>query len=164
MHNLHFVVTRAENTQDACDNVETMISGFGSEDNWYSVCGCVSEKNKVYNSGEGRYSPKDTGYTTIAKIKRAVNKWMKNPHYGETARKKLAKTIKRVDLSTWDSSELFSLQSLAKSLYEALPYKDKKFDIFSDSFYSWHFDECGVTQDEKENEGTLYVVFVDMHS
>lgn len=165
MHNLHFVVTRAESPQDACDNVETLISDFGSEDNWHTICGCVSEKNKVYDCGDGRFSPQHTGFTTIAKIKRAVEKWIKQPpYYGDAAKKKFAKAKKRIDLSTWSSSELFSLQYLAKHMYEALPYKDKKFDISKDSFYSWHFDECGVTQDTDDNEGQIYVVFVDMHS
>lgn len=165
MHNLSFVVTRAESPQDACDNVETLISDFGSEDNWHTICGCVSEKNKVFiNDSSGRYSPQDTGYTTIAKINNAVRKWIKNSFYGDAAKKKLANAKKKIDLSTWNSSELYSLQCLAKHLYEALPYKDRKFDVLKDSFYSWHFDECGVTQDESENEGQIYVVFVDMHS
>lgn len=164
MHNLHFVVTKAENPQDACDNVETLISGFGNENNWYTVCGCVSEKNKVYNCGDGRFSPKDTGYTTIARIKRIVNSWMRNSFNGETARKKITNAKKKINLSTWSSSELYSLQCFAKHLCEILPYKDKKFDVLKDSFYSWHFDECGVTQDTDDNEGQIYVVFVDMHS
>lgn len=165
MHNLHFVVTRAESPQEACDNVETMISDFGGEDNWRTICGCVSEKNKVFiNDSSGRYSPTSTGYTTIAKINRAVNRWLKNNIYGERAKRKLANAKKKIDISTWDSQLLFSLQSLAKHLYEALPYKDRKFDVLKDSFYSWHFDECGVTQDEDESEGQLYVVFLDMHS
>ena len=164
MHNLHFITTKAKSPQEACDNVKIMISDFGNENNWRTICGCVSEKNKVYNCNDGRYSPKDTGYTTIAKINRVINKWIKHPYYGDKAKKKLAKAKKKINLSTWDSSLLFSLERLAKHLYEALPYKDKKFNVLKDCFYSWQLDECGVTQDENENEGRLYVVFVDIHS
>lgn len=170
MHNLHFVITRAESPQEACDNVGTMTSDFGNENNWRTICGCVSEKNKVFiNDSSGSYTPKDIGYTTIAKINRVINKWIKSPYYGDAAaaaaaKKKLSRARKKIDLSTWNSSELFSLERLAKHLYEALPYKESKFDVLKDSFFSWQFDECGVTQDENENEGQLYVVFVDMHS
>jgi hypothetical protein len=44
MHNLHFVITTADSPEDACNNVETLISDFGNENNWRTVCGCVSEK------------------------------------------------------------------------------------------------------------------------
>jgi len=69
MHNLSFVVTRAESPQDACDNVETLISDFGSEDNWHTICGCVSEKNKVFiNDSSGRYSPKTLAIQPLRKL------------------------------------------------------------------------------------------------
>lgn len=101
MHNLHFVVTRAESPQDACDNVETFISDFGNDNNYRTICGCVSEKNKVFiNDSSGRYSPRDTGYTTIAKINRAIKEWTKETIYGETAKKKIENAKEKIDLST----------------------------------------------------------------
>lgn len=162
-HNLHFAVIRAESPKDACNTVENEIMEFGNENNWRTICGCVSEKNKVFvNDKDGRYSPE--GYT-IAKINRTVMGWMKSSYFGHTAKNKLSRSKKKIDLSTWDAQALFSLEKLAKDLYQTLPYRNgKKFNVLEDEYYAYQYDECGVTQIETGDEGQIFIVFVDMHS
>lgn len=173
MHNLHFVVVKAETGEEACDIVETQISNWGNENNWRTMCGAVSENDEVYNANDGRYPP--TKYSnTIAKINKNVNRWLKSCYYGETAKELLAKGKK---VERFAQHELWSLMKYAEYLHELKCFKLTKtvqkkngkkvsssFDVLSDEFYSWKFDECGVTQIENENEGKIWVVFVDMHS
>ena len=173
MHNLHFVVVKAETGQEACNIVETEIMDWGNENNWRTMCGAVSENDEVYTANEGRYEPdKDTN--TIAKINKTVRRWLKGSNYGETAKRLLDKG-KKVERFT--SHEAWSLMKYAEHLYELKSIKQTKayqkkagnkvspsFDVLSDEFYSWKFDECGVTQIESGYEGKVWVVFVDMHS
>jgi len=66
-HNLHLIVVRAESGLDACNEAEDLLFDFGTENNWRSMCGAVSEDNEVYLNGEGRYEP-DEKSDTIEKI------------------------------------------------------------------------------------------------
>ena len=165
MHNLHLAIIKTKTPKDACSEVESAIEDFGSENNWRTICGCVSLKNKVYDCDEGLYVPTDMGITTIAKINRMVRGWVKNTSiFGKMAKQKLAKTKGKVDLSNWDSIELFSLERFAKHLKER-SYLTEKFDIRKlHEFYQYDYTECGVTNLVDESaEGEIYVVFIDMH-
>lgn len=173
MHNLHFVVVKAETGEEACDIVETQISNWGNENNWRTMCGAVSENNEVYYTTDGRYPPsKDSN--TIAKINKKVKGWLKGNYYGGTAKELLAKGKK---VECFSQQEAWSLMKYAEYLHELKLLKLTKtyqkkagkkvspsFDILSDEFYSWKFDERGVTRIDYENEGKVWVVFVDMHS
>ena len=165
MHNIHLVVCKAESAEDACNTVETHIMDFGTENNWRSICGCVSEDNEVFiNDSTGRYCPEED--LTIDKINKMVRGWMKGCFYGETAKKKLARSKGKIDLSKWTSSQLFSLRMLAK-YHEQLGYFGddiKNFDVLKNNFYAEEYTECGVTQiSDDDEEGKKFVVFVDMH-
>jgi hypothetical protein len=128
--------------------------------------GAFQKKNEVYNASDGRYEPKNTEYTTIAKINKCVRGWMKECFYGDTAKKKLAEAKGKINLNKWTSSELFSLKSLATHLDQTIAFRKKKFNVLENEFFAWSFDEYGVTQDNNSNddEGQKYVVFIDMHS
>jgi len=164
MHNLHLARVKASSAKEACNAVETAIMDFGNENNWRSICGAVSEHNEVYNSGDGRYSPESTDYTTIEKINEGVNGWMNECFYGAVAKEKFEKG--EIDLSQWNSHELWSLSKWAKHLSEVADHKDKPFNVLTDTFYDYQYDECGVTDLEwSVNDGdTIWIVFIDMHS
>lgn len=173
MHNLHFVVVNAETAKQACDTAESHIDGFGTEDNWKTICGCVSEENEVLDLqgmfGGGRWKPSETGYTTIAKINKIVKGWIKANTYSELAEKKLANAKGKINLKRWNTSELYSLKALAEQISQQkyLGKSFSKFNVLEDEFFSGSYDECGVThcQDDNDTEGyKKYVVFVDMHS
>lgn len=160
MHNLHLVVVKAENAKDACDTVETELSDWGNENNWRTICGCVSEDNEVYIQGDGRYPPEKDD--TIETINKMVTEWVNDTnHYGKQAEEKL-KT--EPDITKWKPGELWSLQKYAEKLYNDYSIKGREFNILEDSYYEYEYDECGVTQITSDSEDKIYVVFVDMHS
>ena len=165
MHNLHFILVKANSGEEACKKAENEIMDFGNENNWRTMCGAVSEDNEIYNAEDGRYRP-ETDYTTIEKINECVSQWIKDSFYGETAKLKFDKG--ETNLSEWNGIELWSLSKWAKHLSEASSYKDREFDILKgDTFYACQFDECGVTDftyDTNDDGDKTWVVFCDMHS
>lgn len=175
MHNLHLIVVKAETGREACENAHTIISDWGDENNWRTMCGAVSEDNETYDARDGRYRP-DEDTNTIDKLNDMVQDWMKESHYGTTARIKLKRGKK---IENFTSSELWSLQKEVEHLYavktvaECKKYKRKngekvsrKFSVLEDEFFQSQYDECGVTRLEEadDNNGKLWVVFCDMHS
>lgn len=162
MHNLHYVVVSADDPKSACQIVESEIGNWGNENNWRIICGCISEDNEVYNAEEGRYMPdKDE---TIESINKSIDEFISSTsHYNELAVDKL-KT--ESDLTKWSKSELWSLERLAKDMYEkkdiVIPFNI--LDKFYPEIYSWQFDEFGVTKLGDDMGSKKYVVFVDMHS
>jgi hypothetical protein len=166
MHNLHFILVKANSGEEACKQAETEIIDFGTDNNWRTMCGAVSEDNEVYDAGDGRYRPAETDYTTIEAINEGVSKWIEGSFYGETARLKFEKG--ETNIMEWDAHELWSLSKWAKHLSEAHSYKGRAFDILKgDTFYGYQFDECGVsdmTYDTNDDGDKTWVVFCDMHS
>lgn len=162
-HNLHLVVVKADSPEDACDSVETYIMDYGNENNWITICGCVSEFNEVYDTEDGRFRPdkKDT----IAKLNKLVKGWLKPNLYCQAALTKLAKAKGKINLSRWSSNQLWSLQQLAKHEYKIKFLKNKKVNILDSDFnlYPYEYCENGVTQTNEEGGDTTYVVYVDMH-
>jgi hypothetical protein len=163
MHNLHLVVVKANSAKEACESVEGFVEGFGSEDNWYEICGCVSKSNRVYNTGRGRYSPESAEMTTIAKINKAVRAWTKGNIYTTIASEMLKKAKGKINLKKWTSSELYSLKRLAEHEYQCSHIRDKKINVLEDEFYAYSYNECGVTHCQQEDGRYTYIVFVDMH-
>jgi hypothetical protein len=166
MHNLHFILVKAISGEEACKKAENEIIDFGTDNNWRTMCGAVSQDNEVYDAGDGRYEPKDTDYQCIEKINEVVSQWIKDSFYGETAKLKFEKG--ETNLDEWNPIELWSLSKWAKHLSEAHSYKDREFDILKgDTFYTCQFDECGVTDmtyDTNDEGDKTWVVFCDMHS
>lgn len=68
MHTPHFIVVRAESGARACDIVDKHLEGWGSEVNWYTVCGGVSENDDVFCLEQGRYAPTKIGVTSIQQV------------------------------------------------------------------------------------------------
>jgi len=175
MHNLHFIVVRANSGEKACQEADALIMDWGTDNNWRTMCGAVSEDNEVYDAGDGRYEPKDTDYLTIDAINKCVEKWIGESFYGETAKEKFSKG--ETDLSKWNAVELWSLSKYAKHLSESYSYKEREFDILKgDTFYHYEYEECGVTnmvynmiEDDDEamssaGKEKIWIVFCDMHS
>lgn len=164
MHNLHLVRVKANSGEEACNRVETAIMDFGNENNWRTICGAVSEDNEVYDSGDGRYRPAENDLTNIDLLNQMANRWIGDCWYGNTAKEKLNKN--EFDLDEWNPTELWSLSKYAEHLSEAHSYKNKAFNVLEDVFFSYKYDECGVTDLEwSVGDGDKYwIVLVDMHS
>lgn len=164
MHNLHLVRVKANSGQEACEGVESAIMDFGNENNWRTMCGAVSEDNEVYDAGEGRYRPTENELTTIEKLNEVMNNWLGDTFYGATAKLRFEKG--ETNLDEWDAHELWSLSKYAEHLSEAHRYKGKSFNVLEDNFFSYKYDECGLTDLEwSVGDGDkVWIVFVDMHS
>jgi hypothetical protein len=172
MHNLHFVVIKAYSAEDACDSVESLISDYGDENNWRTICGCVSEDNEVFDKDiendifKGRYCPTDMELTSIEEI----NKYIKTVvgTTGTYSSAAIEKLKEEPDITKWkDSHALWSLGEYAKELRNNLGIDPENIDVFNLSYYEHEYDEFGVTPflEDGFNEGDKkYVVFVDMHS
>lgn len=174
MHNLHFVVVKAESGEEATFEVESHISDWGDEDNWRNICGAVSEDNEVYITGDGRYAPEAN--ETIERINATIAKWLEVPNVFEEL---LGKGQKFEELTL---SQLNRLRGYIGEVYEqkfiasnkaARQAKGEKlsdtFNVLTDSYRDWQYDECGVTNicddvDPYSENAKTWVVFVDMHS
>ena len=163
MHNLHYVRVKANSGEEACQRAESALMDFGNENNWRTFCGAVSEDNEVYNNIDGRYIPIGTDASTIEAMNDQVNGWIKSSFYGETARLKFEK---EPNITEWDAIELWSLSKWAEHLSEAHSYKERSFNVLEDTFFGYKYDECGVSDCtwSGEDEGKIWIVFVDMHS
>jgi hypothetical protein len=163
MHNLHFIVLHANSGAEACERAESQMSNWGNDNNWRVFCGAVSEKNVVYQNGQGRFQPEEN--MTIEECNKWAFVWVNDlDEYHDVAQKKLRNGD--TDLSTWEKWELYSLKSLAGHLYETCNKGGKEFNVLTDHLYDWSFHHEGVTQiDDYQHEGSeRWVVFVDMHS
>ena len=169
-HNLHLIVVRAENGEEACDEAESQLFDWGTENNWRTMCGAVNEDNEVYKANEGRYEP-DEKSDTIEKINLMVQDLIGNFWMGEEA-KKLLKEGKNIEDMT--SNQLWSLSKYALDLMEQKILEESRksmgkpidggFDVLTEIFNSYDYEEFGVTNFSTEGEGKLWVVFCDMHS
>ena len=81
MHNLHFILVKANSGEEACKQAENEIIDWGTDNNWRTMCGAVSQDNEIYNANDGRYEPKDTDYQTIEAINNVVSQWTKENFY-----------------------------------------------------------------------------------
>lgn len=170
MHNLHLIVIHSTSAEDACNEVETMIEDFGNENNWRTICGCVSDKNEVYiHDAEGRYVPSEDYLNTIEKINENVKGWMRSTLYGENAKKRIEEG--NVDFTNWSAHELWELKEYVEYLRQIQSFKEhhnvsdiEEFDVLNHTFYPYEYAECGVTFSESEDGENTYIVFIDMHS
>ena len=166
MHNLHLIVCSADSAQEACDFVEDLIDDWGTENNWKTICGCVSENNEVYDVDiideklKGRYCPTDTGFVSIPLINKFLDEVVNSNQYDDIIEKLKTET----DLTKWEKLDLFCLGKYVRKVFE----KPIDIDVFKINYYQYEYDEVGITNWILDNETTRsqtkYVVFLDMHS
>lgn len=159
MHNLHLGVVVERTGEDACSSVEYHINDWGNENNWRTICGAVSADNDVYSAGDGRWQP-DEDCNTIEKINEMVSRWLQPDQY---SKEKLMNCIWGKNESPFD---WYAAAQYCKQQFEVERLGGKEFDVLHDEFYSWKLDENGVTNFgySEQNEGKIWVVFIDMHS
>lgn len=174
MHNLHLCVIKANSPEEACELVQSHIENWGDEDNWRTICGCVSEDDETFEPKyekewmNGRWGVKNY---TIKSINDLVKTWID----GDDWLKRHGQHLKRnPDIMKWKRGfELYGLKKYVEycSEYKLLKARNPKFikspNVLDDNFYFYdtQYDECGVTQVDVGYDGEKkYVVFVDMHS
>jgi len=172
MHFLHYVVTRANSGKEACSSVESEIESWGDEDNWRVICGAISEKNIIYNTGEGRWLL-DKNLTIKDVNKNVRSNWFELDGYSKKA---FYNEIVKVKLGVINGINWWAITNGSKH-FSALSYIENRdtFDVLTDEFKSWELDENGITHlfneetkvaKEKAQKiyGDLWVVFIDMHT
>ena len=177
MHILHYIVVRATDGEEACSKAESLIDDYGDGDNWRTMCGAVSQHNEVYLANDGRYEPNEDS-NTIEKISAMVQGWIGQIYYGQTAKTALAEGRKIEDLNSY---ELWSLSEYAKEMATLRGYQERKaemvksgeasdgFDVLKETYNPEEYDANGVTNlieegETEENDGIMWVVFLDMHT
>ena len=167
MHNLHFIVVQAETAEDAVSEAEVMISDWGTENNWRSFGGCVSEDNEVYivpstdTWGNSRWKPEPNH--TIEMINKQVEGWLEPDKYTKD------QFDKCVNGDIESPFSWYGAKRYCEHMYQRASHGKDTFDVLQDEFFDWHFNECGVTHQyvsQQENDDPTnkkYVVFVDMH-
>ena len=167
-HNLHFIITKASSAEEACKDVESFIEDWGTDNNWRTIMGCISEDNEVYAHDESLKYKWDE-YATIEKL----NELMKNYiHFDPTdGLNMVIEMINDYKAGNEPPSPRWLLcREVMDIMYQKTPHmKNGKvnFNILEDSIYEYKYNEQGVSHtgfnaDEKDMK--KYVVFVDMHS
>lgn len=159
MHNLHFAVTKADSPEEACSYVESRIEGYGNVNNWFSICGCVSKNNQVYNTDEGRWKAGE--YSTIKALNNVATGWLNLDSFLAEP-EKIKETMyeasqgQHLACPDWNNIQMYADHMMHVA-------NRTKLNVLKDEFKAWQFDEKGITQMDGCGE-KKYVVFIDMHS
>ena len=171
--NLHFIRVKADNPKDACNTVENTIEDWGTENNWRSIGGCVSSDNEVYRIVDEENKFMNSRWVpdvdmTIEKINVMCNEWLKPADY---YKKQFDKCIDGKEESPFDwygaKKHCEHMYQKGMTLNSIKHDKRETFDVLKDEFYSWSLNECGVTSLDfiggYSGGSKLYVVYLDMH-
>tara|TARA_B110000503_G_scaffold138769_1_gene225625 strand:- start:864 stop:1346 length:483 start_codon:yes stop_codon:yes gene_type:complete len=157
----------ASDPQDACNTVENEIMEWGNENNWRTIGGCISEDGEIYivdpsdTFGGSRYKPDND--TTIQSINEMINEWLVPENYYKQQFDSCSKGENE------NPMEWYGAMKYCKHMFQIakLGGLDKTFNVLHDEFFSWEFNECGVTGldwgERTVITDKVYVVYVDMH-
>ena len=164
MHNLHYVVVNATSATEAERQVESELEQWGTEDNYSSIGGSISEDNEVHVSDSrwARWKPQESD--TIESISKQAESWLEPDEYYKESFDELLEHVTPTEPHTWFKIKEYCLHMYHKSWTDTIR-KGKPFNILDHSFRAWDFDRNGVTNISEDNENEKkYVVIVDMHS
>lgn len=162
MHNLHYLTIKADNPEEACDEVESIIMEWGNDNNWRSICGCISEDNEVHiQEADGCFPP--GAAETLDDVAKKIKSWVDNFQYGSVIKEKLVKF--HIEEEALTGNDWFILQQYCRFKGDQIDFKQSPFDLWEAEYRSWELDECGLTNLMEQSDGSKrYVVFLDMHS
>ena len=161
MHNLHLITVMADSPKAACINTENEIVEWGNENNWRTICGCISEDDEIYihDKEYGRFAPAKN--MKISDVEKLIKGWTGS--FGYDPREVLVKFL--IDQQTLSSQDWWLLREYCDFKQHQIDFNREKFNIWETEYRSWQLDENGVTNMRRCNEGEKkYVVFLDMHS
>jgi hypothetical protein len=162
MHNLHYVVVSSDSCEEAVLEAAHLLTDWGTENNWRSFGGCVSEDNEVYRVkksddwGNSRWIPEENH--TIEMINKQVGDWLKPNVYDKEKFDDCANS--KVDtFFDW-----YSAKRHCEHMFQITKHGTKDFNVLQDDLYEYDYGNCGVTQHSLEDKNLKqYVVFMDMH-
>lgn len=185
MHNLHFIMTKADSATQAANIVKQELAGWGDENNWYSIGGIAAEdgKDDIENLEDARWGlsfvRKDGAKTCFSQVGDYVRKLIDAPitlEYGNHGEQKdFVTAIKTIiaeldgfcqQLDTANEKMLWAASQNIIYLYGIFGAR-KKLAAGEElpELFGWQFNQCGLTDMSYFNDGTQrYIVFLDMHS
>lgn len=178
MHNLHFLLIKADSAADAAAEADSLILGWGDEDNWRSIGGVASEdgRDDVENHdddarwglscldreegipGEGTYFSRAVAY---------LDRQIAEPLAGlRPALARFADELRAFDPegeAPWEPGEIGrELERLSEHLCAS---RARRLGAEIPEFCDWQLDRFGLTDLTGHSEGARrYLVFLDMHS
>lgn len=161
MHNLHYIVVMSDTPEEAVGEAEILIMDWGNENNWRCFGGCVSEDNEVYiHDRHSRWTPEENH--TIEMINEQVVGWLTPDNY---SKENFDKCVSGDIESPYN---WYAAKKYCEHMFQRTLLGKDDFDVLQDEFFSWHINECGVTQtyhSQQRDDSSLkrWVVFVDMH-
>jgi hypothetical protein len=186
MHNLHFILIKADSAAEAVSEAENLIADWGDENNWRSVVGVASEDGRDdIESHDGAWGlsfldaeegvPKEGTYFSraVAYLHQAITAPVSLPSAPfsthpelRSAIAELADMLRAFDPEHGNSNDLWAIGRSLKHLSELMDGRNAvKHGEEIPQFYDWQFDQFGLTDMTEESEGARrYLVFLDMHS
>jgi hypothetical protein len=187
MHNLHFILIKADSAPEAASEAHTLIWDWGDSNNWRCVGGIASEdgSDDLENHEHGRWGlsfldeedgkPRQGTYfsravaylhaemTEPVRLRSAPDSAHPELHSAFGA---LAGRLRSFDPDHGDSLDLWKIGRDLKHL-EARVESRRARALGEDipQFFEWQFDQTGLTDMTGQSEGARrYLVFLDMHS
>jgi hypothetical protein len=187
MHNLHFILIKADEATHAAFEAENLILNWGDENNWRRVGGIASEdgSDDIENESDGRWGlsflddadgvPREGTYFSraVAFLDREITKpvTVLGPPYSahpnlRSAIDALGGMLRAFDIENGDTHDLWRIGRDLKHLSELIDSRRARAQGDAiPQFYDWQFDYFGLTDMTGQSEGARrYLVFLDMYS
>jgi hypothetical protein len=187
MHNLHFLLIKADSATDAAFEAENLILDWGDENNWRRVGGIASEdgSDDVENESDGRWGlsfldaeegiPREGTYFSraVAYLHREIAEpvtfaWApySTHRHTQSAIRELADMLAAFDPERGNTNDLWGIGRNLKHLSELIDSRRAREQGEGiPQFYDWQFDQFGLTDMTEQSDGARrYLVFLDMHS
>ena len=168
MHNLHLCVIRAASAEEAESEVDNSIGEWGNDNNWYTICGSVSEDDDLHVVESDRFVPTSERFGTIAKINDWFRALVSEKYHGrDTGLAALRQIATGQDVS--DPLLIRHAECYLRYMRWILDAKllGTAPDVLKQEFNPGEFDEAGVSHIGNLGDGQhakRFVVFMHMHS
>lgn len=170
MHNLHLIRVLACSGEEAINIADSILTGWGTENNWYSYGGAISKSGKIYlyDNDWARWAPtKDTKDTDLLEtIKILIPKPLDYKKFRELVDKEDKTWFDWFSITRMSQDETERIKTIGMGDNTEVSLENM-WDI---ECYAYNFDDCGITEiftTDKSNPvlgSELWYVYLDMHS
>lgn len=153
MHNRHYILINAENSEQANHKADREVEGFGNENNWYSITRVLDTKSEQDKE----------------ELEKVINELNKELDAFEV-KEKAIELANRANTP----SDFYLLSKYYANLHEIALFNRKgniirfSIDNLTDTpdYYGYTYDEFGFTNlvCNVEDTDNIYLVEIDMHS
>ena len=177
MHNLHFILIKADSAKEAASDAENLIVDWGTENNWRSIGGVAAEdgSDDIENHDSGAWGlssldedkdvPREGTYFSRAVT--YLHNEIKEPLADlPSTLLELSSRLRSFDPQAVGGFELWRIGRDLKSLSELMDsHAAHTCGAEISQLREWQFDEFGLTDLTSQSAGARrYLVFIDMHS